>query len=80
MNDQDHDLLVRIDTKLDMVNKNFINHCEDAAGRFIRVEESQGKLHKRHDDTNAQVGRFLVAGVLAIVTLAITLGVILWTK
>jgi len=69
MNDPDHDLLIRIESKMDGLNHTFIDHVSDAGGRFKELENRVGAAHRRID-------WLLISGILSIIGLTFTV----WMK
>ena len=76
-NQNDHDLLIRMDTKLDMIHDAFSKHCEDDVAGFSQINNTVGTAHKRIDTIGERVDKFngklvwiAVSGILSIVVLA----------
>ena len=58
-NGDDHDLLIKIDTKVGMIHDSYVAHVEKNAKEHERVEKKTDSAHKRLD-------WFLVSVVLSV--------------
>ena len=65
----DHDLLIRIETKVDHIQNSFLRHCEEEAADRAVMKRDLTAAHRRMDQMQ-------FAGVLALIILAITI----WMK
>lgn len=70
---EDHDLLIRIDTKVGMIHDSYIKHCEEASARFSGVSKTIETAHKRIDSIGGKLIWIALFGVLGIIILAIVI-------
>lgn len=68
-NGQDHDLLIRIETKLDGMGENFREHCDEESKLHGVFERDIKAAHRRID-------WLTISGVLALLFFAFTI----WTR
>lgn len=70
MNDRsDHDLLIQIEAKLDMYNKQFIDHVRSDS-------EDHGEMKKAVYSAHRRIDYLMIGGVVAVLGLIVTV----WVK
>lgn len=75
MNESDHDLLIRIDTNLVAFNKVFLEHTNQDAKEFGKIDLKITSAHKRIDSLIRV--RDMVSGAIALVGfLSLILGIV----
>lgn len=80
MQENDHDLLIRIDSTVENLNRSFLSHLSDSSSTHSRLETLQQAQEKKIDTVHRRIDGLQVTGILAILSFIITIIVAVFVK